>query len=254
MRLIFLGTGTSQGVPIIGCNCQVCKSTDPKDKRLRSSVLICSDETKILVDAGPDFRCQMLRTETSKLDAILITHEHYDHVGGMDDIRGINYAMRRSVNVYTEKHVIEAIKTNLSYAFGATPYPGTPKLELVDHEMKQFHVNGTLIEPIRVMHGKLPISGYVIENEIVYITDASFIPTETIKRICGCKILVINALRRTEHMSHFSLNQALEIISEVAPEKAYLTHFCHEIGLHDDVQKELPENVFLSYDGLSVTI
>ncbi len=251
MKITFLGTGTSIGVPVIGCDCRVCQSSDCHDQRLRSSILWEIGDTTLLVDAGPDFRQQMLRSRCRKIDGILITHEHYDHVGGLDDVRGLNYTMGCSVTIYAENHTAEAIRKNLSYVFTANKYPGVPQLLLNEIDENRFYINNIEITPIRVLHYKLPILGYRI-GDCAYITDASFIPDSSMGLLQGCKTLIINALRHHEHMSHFTLKQAIDVINTIKPQCAYLTHMSHEIGLHAEVQPTLPPNVYLGYDGLEI--
>lgn len=251
MKLTFLGTGTSQGIPIIACKCPVCLSTDKRDKRLRTSVLIEVDGKNIVIDSGPDFRYQMLRAKVEQLDAILFTHEHKDHTAGLDDVRAFNWVNKKAVDIYAEKRVQASLKQEFAYAFAEFRYPGIPQLNLFDVENEVFEINGTSILPIRVRHFRLPVYGYRI-GDLVYITDANFISAEEKEKLKGAKVLVLNALRKEKHISHFTLSEALKLIAEVKPEKAYLTHFSHQIGFHKDVSKELPDNVFMAYDGLEV--
>ncbi len=253
MKLTFLGTGTSQGVPVIACNCEVCKSKDKKDKRLRSSVMINIDDKVIVIDSGPDFRQQMLRENVLKLDALLLTHGHKDHVAGLDDVRAFNYLQRKAIDVYAREDVHEIIKNEFSYAFAVDKYPGVPEINLHIVENKQFEVAGIKILPIEVQHYKLKIFAYRI-GDLTYITDANKITEKELSKVYGSKILVINALRKTPHISHFNLQEALKIIDLISPDKAYITHISHLMGLHKLVTKELPPNVELAYDGLKIEI
>ena len=250
-RLTFLGTGTSQGVPIIGCKCKVCTSTDLKDKRLRSSALIEHNGKKILIDAGPDFRQQLLRENIGNLDAILLTHEHKDHTGGLDDVRAINYLQKKILPIYCEKRVEESLHREYSYAFCEIKYPGIPQFNINIIDSNPFNIDGVNITPIRVYHRKLPILGYRIGN-ITYITDANKIEEHELKKVMGSKILVLNTIRKEKHFSHFSLSEAIEVAQKVGADATYLTHLSHQIGTHKDLSNCLPKGIYASYDGLSV--
>ena len=250
-KVLFLGTGTSQGVPVIGCDCVVCNSKNTKDRRFRSSVLVTMNSFNILIDIGPDFRSQMLEANNSSIDHILITHQHRDHTAGIDDLRPIYYLNKRPINLYAENHVLEAIKKEFQYIFDGPAYPGKPKLNLKSIDNTPFFLSDFQIIPIRVMHHKLPILGYRI-GDLSYITDANYISFEEKKKLIDSKILIINALQKDSHISHYNLQQSLELIEELKPEKAYLTHLSHHMGTYNDVQNELPENVFLAYDMLEL--
>ncbi|PKQ65175.1 hypothetical protein BZG02_02785 [Labilibaculum filiforme] len=253
MKLTFLGTGTSQGVPIIACKCPVCQSSNFKDKRLRSSVLIHVDGQNLVIDSGPDFRYQMLRAKVENISAILFTHEHKDHTAGLDDIRAFNWVNKKAVTIYAEKRVQESLKKEFSYVFAEFKYPGIPQLNMMDLQNEIFHINGTSIQPVRVKHLKLPVYGFRV-GDLAYITDANYISPEEKEKLKGLKVLVLNALRREPHISHYTLSEALEIVKELQPEKAYFTHISHQMGFHDEVEAELPENVFLAYDGLELEV
>jgi phosphoribosyl 1,2-cyclic phosphate phosphodiesterase len=253
VKITFLGTGTSQGVPLIACKCPVCTSNDPRDKRLRTSVLVETDTTTFVIDTGPDFRQQMLREKVTKMDAVIFTHEHKDHIAGLDDIRAFNFILKKRIPVYAEMRVQEAIRREFAYIFADYKYPGIPEIDFHSIENVPFSIQGISVMPIRVMHFNLPVYGFRF-SDFVYITDANAISEEEKEKIRGCKIMVINALRRQTHVSHFNLEQALELITELKPEKAYLTHISHQLGKHSDLEKELPENVFQAYDGLKLEL
>ncbi|MDD2530289.1 MAG: MBL fold metallo-hydrolase [Bacteroidales bacterium] len=255
LKITFLGTGTSQGVPLIGCHCEVCSSQDPKDKRLRSSCLIESDKGTILtIDAGPDFRQQMLKNNVDRLDAILVSHAHRDHISGLDDVRSYNYLQSEAMPIYSNKITLKEIKKLFAYAFSDTKYPGLPTFNLVNiDKKKKFNVKELEVIPIEIMHYRLPIMGYRIDN-FAYITDGKTISDQEKEKLKGVEFLVLNALRKEEHFSHFTLNEALDLIKEINPKQSYLTHISHNLGLTEDLKKELPSNVSLAYDGLTIII
>lgn len=250
-KLTFLGTGTSQGVPVIGCSCSVCSSNDIKDNRLRSSVLIENNGTTLLIDAGPDFRQQMLRESITNIDAILLTHEHKDHTGGLDDIRAINYIRKKIVPLYCEKRVEEALLKEYYYAFNDNRYPGAPEFDIKIIENSCFTINYSTIIPIRAYHLKLPVLGFRI-GDIAYITDANHIPDEEFDKLKGLKNLVISCVRRERHISHFSLDEAIEVAHRCKVPYCYLTHLSHQIGVHSQLEQTLPKGVFAAYDGLTI--
>ncbi len=253
MKVTFLGTGTSQGVPVIACDCEVCKSSDIKDNRLRSSILIQSEEKTIIVDTGPDFRQQMLRENVQKLDAVVFTHAHKDHVAGLDDIRAFNYKQKSAVDIYATDAVQEALKIEFHYIFSDYKYPGIPQINLHTISHQDFSIGDINLKPIEVMHFKLPVLGFRIKN-FTYITDAKTISESEQDKIKGSKILVINALQREKHISHFTLNEAIEFAQKIDAEKTYFTHISHKLGKHIDVSKELPKGIELAYDGLVLEI
>lgn len=250
MKITFLGTGTSQGVPVIACDCKTCSSVDEHDKRLRTSLLLESEEAYLLFDAGPDFRQQMLREHVTRLDAILLTHEHKDHIAGLDDVRAFNYKSQDAIDIYSEERVLKALKKEYSYVFSEFQYPGIPKMRLNTIDDQIFTVGGIPVLPIRVFHYRLPVYGFRIGN-FAYITDANYIPEESKEKLYGVKYLVINALRKEKHISHFSLREAVDFIREISPKKAFITHISHQMGRHVDVSAELPPEITLAYDGLS---
>lgn len=253
MKLKFLGTGTSTGVPQVGCTCEVCRSTDPRDRRLRCSALVDTDSgRRILIDCGPDFRAQMLTSDFRKLDAVFITHIHYDHVGGLDDLRP--FCVFGSVDVYAEAHCADSLEARMSYCFAAHHYPGAPRINLFRIAPScPVDVDGEEVTPIRVMHGRLPILGYRI-GRMAYVTDMTAIPDESLHWLENLDCLVVNALRIEPHPTHQSLGEALELVKRLSPKVTYFTHMSHGIGLHRDVEQHLPPGVHLAYDGLEVTL
>lgn len=250
MKISFLGTGTSQGVPVIACDCETCISSDPRDKRLRTSLLIQTPHTAIVVDTGPDFRQQMLNHNVKKLDAVLFTHEHRDHIAGLDDIRAYNFRQKKAMEVYTEERVLSALKYQYPYIFTEKKYPGAPEVNIHLINDQEFQIGELNIIPIRVMHYRLPVLGFRI-GDMAYITDANYISEEEKEKLFGVKYFIINALRREKHVSHFTLSEALELIKEISPKRAYLTHISHLMGLQKQLEIELPNNVMAAYDGLS---
>lgn len=253
MVVTFIGTGTSQGVPVIACNCEVCTSSDSRDQRLRTSILVESADTCIAIDAGPDFRQQLLRESVKKLDAVVFTHEHKDHIAGLDEVRAFNYFNRMRMPAYATPRVQQAIRREFAYAFSEEKYPGIPEIDLYDIGDDPFSVGDINLVPINVLHYKLPVKAFRIGN-FTYITDANFISEAEKEKIKGSEIIVVNALRRELHVSHFTLHQAIELMEELKPRKAYLTHISHQLGKHEAVSRELPEFIELAYDGLKIEI
>ncbi|WP_316804496.1 MBL fold metallo-hydrolase [Pedobacter nototheniae] len=254
MKVTFLGTGTSQGVPVITCKCEVCQSTDKRNNRLRTSVLVELGDKTMVIDSGPDFRYQLLRANVQDLDAVLFTHEHKDHIAGLDDIRPFNYLLHKVIDVYASERVQEALKREFQYIFAETKYHGLPQINL--HKVvngKDFKIGAHTIIPFEVLHYRLPITGYRI-NDFTYITDAKTLPDASIEAIKGTKILVLNALQKEPHISHFTLDEAVAFAKRVGAEMTYLTHISHNLGLHEEVEKDLPPNIRLAYDGLTVEL
>jgi phosphoribosyl 1,2-cyclic phosphate phosphodiesterase len=253
MNITFLGTGTSQGVPVIGCSCEVCTSLDFRDKRLRSSIQVEISNQSFVIDTGPDFRQQMLRERVKRIDAILFTHAHRDHTAGLDDVRAYNFMQKMDMPVYGRQQVLDQLKIEYAYAFVKDSYPGIPRLLLNLIDRDPFTVNGVQVVPLPVMHLKLPVLGFRFEN-FSYITDANYIPDDTIEKLNGTEVLVLNALQREPHISHFNLKEALQMVEKIAPKTTFLTHISHKLGTHAAVSKELPANVMLAYDGLQLTL
>ena len=258
MRLTFLGTGTSQGVPTIGCRCEVCRSTDPRDARLRTSAMVEVGDVRMVIDAGPDFRYQMLRTGVRHIDAILLTHEHKDHTGGIDDVRAFNFVdfpVIHRVDIYATARTAACVRKDFDYAFAEDKYRGVPEIELHEFDpSKPFEVKGVEIVPIRGQHSdRFEVTGYRI-GRLAYLTDFKQIEESEIEKLQGVEVLVVNALRWREHVSHFTVEEALQLIERVKPHRAYLTHMSHDIGLHADSASRLPKGVELAYDTLTIEI
>ena len=248
MDIVFLGTGTSTGIPQIGCNCKVCKSPNIKDKRLRASVVVTTGKKKILIDCGPDFRQQLLSNNINDLSAILLTHEHYDHIGGLDDLRPLG-----RTKLYAEKNVLAIIHRNMPYCFVEKKYPGVPTFELNEISENPFLINDVTVQPIRIMHAKLAILGFRIGN-FAYLTDVKTLDIKSIEQLNNLDVLVINALRIDEHISHISIAEALDLAKKINARQTYFTHMSHDMGLHDEVNMKLPRNIQLAYDGQTFTI
>lgn len=248
LKITFLGTGTSSGVPMIGCECEVCTSTDPKDNRLRSSILVQSPKTTLVVDTGPDFRYQMLKHKVKKLDAVVFTHPHKDHMAGLDDIRAYNFFTRRPIDVYADSLTEEAVRRDFYYAFTDTKYPGLPELNLITISLEPFMVGDIPVMPVLVWHLKMPVLGFRF-GKFTYITDANRIDAGEKEKIRGSEVMVVNALRKQKHVSHYTLAEAIELVEELQVPRAYLTHLSHQMGLHSVIESELPEQIHLAWDG-----
>ncbi|MCW3125775.1 MAG: fold metallo-hydrolase [Bacteroidetes bacterium] len=253
MKVTFLGTGTSGGVPVIGCRCEVCTSTDPRDKRLRTSAMIEVDGKVIVIDAGPDFRYQMLRADVTRMDALLITHGHRDHIGGLDDIRPFNYLLGQIVDLYCDQIGEEMIRQQYPYAFTDHDYAFAPRVNFHRVGYEPFIAAGIPVMPIEVMHYRLPVKGYRIKD-FTYITDAKTVTDAEKEKMQGTKTLVINALHHNDHIAHYTLTEALAVIEEIKPERAYLIHMSHQFGLHAVMEKKMPPNVKIAYDGLVIEV
>ncbi len=255
MTITITGSGTSQGVPVIGCECYVCSSEDSKDKRLRSSIHIKYNNNSIVVDTGPDFRQQMINSKIKKLDAVLFTHEHKDHVAGLDDVRAFNFIQKKPIEVYCSENVFKALKREFHYIFDPKfKYPGIPSINR--HKIskeKTFKINEVLITPIEVMHHKLPVLGFRIDN-FAYITDAKTIESKEKNKLKNLDLLIVNALRIKEHLSHLNLEEALELINELNPKRAVLTHLSHLMGKHEEIKKLIPKNVDVAFDGMKFNL
>jgi phosphoribosyl 1,2-cyclic phosphate phosphodiesterase len=253
LRVTFLGTGTSQGVPVIGCSCEVCQSIDFRNKRLRTSIHVEIKNQSFVIDTGPDFRQQMLREQVKRIDAIIFTHAHRDHTAGLDDVRAYNFIQNMDMPIFGTRPVLDQLRLEYAYAFAEKYYPGIPRLTLNEINETPFVINATSIQPLPVFHMKLPVLGFRFEN-FSYITDANRIPEETFLKLRGTETLVINALQRESHISHFNLHEALEMVKLIKPRKTFITHISHKLGLHAEVSEELPEGVALAYDGLQLQL
>lgn len=253
LKITFLGTGTSQGVPLIGCTCVVCNSSNEQDKRLRSSIHIQSETTSIVIDSGPDFRQQMLRAQINSLDAIVFTHGHKDHTAGFDDIRAYNYIQQKDMEVYCDKHVEAVLKKDFDYVFADLKYPGVPKANLHRIDRNGFSIGDLHLLPIDLLHYKLPVYGFRV-GDFTYITDANYISETEKEKIKGTKVLVLNALRKEPHISHFTLDEAVALAEEIGADQTYFTHISHQLGLHTDINQSLEPKISLAYDGLTINV
>jgi len=253
LKVTFLGTGTSQGVPVIACDCPVCSSLDYRDKRLRSSIHLEIDGKSLVVDTGPDFRQQMIREKIHHLDGILFTHEHKDHTAGLDDIRSYNFLQKKDMPIYGTKKVLNQIKREFAYIFEEVRYPGIPSVIAQEITNEPFIAEGIKVVPIEVMHYRLPVFGFRF-GDFTYITDAKYIDDAELEKVKGSKVLVLNALQKTHHLAHFTLDEAIQLVNQIKPESAYFTHISHRLGTHQDVELILPPNIHLAYDGLKISV
>ncbi|RYF85032.1 MAG: MBL fold metallo-hydrolase [Chitinophagaceae bacterium] len=253
LKITFLGTGTSSGVPMIACHCAVCTSPDKKDKRLRSSIQIESANTTVVVDTTPDFRYQMLRICATKLDAVLFTHPHKDHIAGLDDVRSFNFFQQKAMQLYGNSMTLDAIMREFAYAFADKKYPGVPELELNEITLDPFTIGDIPVIPVEVWHLKMPVYGFRF-GSFTYITDANRIDESEKEKIRGSEILVVNALRKEAHISHYTLNEAIDLVHELEVPEAYFTHISHQLGRHEEIESQLPQGIHLAYDGLQLTI
>ena len=253
LTITFLGTGTSTGIPMIACGCRVCTSTDSKDKRLRSSILVQSATTTFVVDTTPDFRTQMLRINNKDLDAVLFTHPHKDHTAGLDDVRAYNFFSGKTMDVFANSLTEEALKREFAYAFSDKRYPGVPELNLITIDETPFTIGDIEVIPIVVWHYKMPVYAFRFGN-FTYITDANRIDKNEKEKIKGSEVLVVNALRKEEHISHFTLQEAVDLVNELKVPQGYFTHISHQLGKHEEVNKTLPPHIRLAYDGLKISI
>jgi phosphoribosyl 1,2-cyclic phosphate phosphodiesterase len=253
VKVTFLGSGTSQGVPVIGCTCEVCLSLDYRDKRLRSSIHIQADGKSFVIDTGPDFRQQMLRESIGKLDAVIFTHSHKDHIAGLDDVRAYNFIQNVSMPIYGTKALHEQLKTEFYYVFSNDKYPGIPQLDLIEISDQAFDIQGVKFIPLPVMHLRMHVLGFRVGN-FSYITDTNFIPDETLTKLEGTQVLVLNALQREKHVSHFNLEEAIVMAKKIGAPKTYFTHISHKLGTHKKVEKELPESIALGFDGMTIEL
>jgi phosphoribosyl 1,2-cyclic phosphate phosphodiesterase len=251
LKITFLGTGTSQGVPVIGCTCEVCRSLDYRDKRFRTSIHIDVNGQSFVIDTGPDFRQQMLRENIPRIDAVIFTHAHRDHTAGLDDVRAYNFIQQMNMPVYGTPAVLEQLRTEYAYAFAKNVYPGIPRLDLYEINENTFSLNNIQITPLPVKHMNLPVLGFRINN-FSYITDANHIPDDTLRKMEGTEVLVLNALQKEKHVSHFNIEEAIEQVRKIKPRQTYFIHISHKLGLHADISKELPANISLAFDGQQI--
>ncbi|MFD2573822.1 MBL fold metallo-hydrolase [Spirosoma soli] len=253
MLVTLLGTGTSSGVPLIGCECEVCRSVDFRDKRLRSAIHIAVDGRSFIVDTGPDFRQQVLRLNLKQLDAVLYTHEHKDHTAGLDEVRAYNFRSGQDMPVYARLSVLNQLQREFAYIFAEHKYPGVPHVRTNEIRNEPFEVLGVRVVPIEVMHHKLPVFGFRV-GDFTYLTDLNYIADEELEKVLGTKILVLDALQRAPHISHFTLDQAVALAQRIGAERTYFTHISHKLGLHREVEKELPAHIRLGYDGMQIRL